>query len=289
MKRILVPTDFSPNAEFALRVAVDIALKANGIIILYHVHGPLESPFIDNAIKRKKYNINTEIILHKRLQRLKKRVLKDNNQVLISTVIGHFPLINTILGFAERNHIDLIVMGTKGASGIKRILIGSVASKITQRTDIPVLLIPERVEQRELNHIVFATDFHPSDQQALSLTLAFAEIYGSTVTVVHLITPDASEKRSREQKDDFDSYVNFMQQKFNNGDLRFKLLETAAEQEKIETLYKGMPYDLLVMVREKKSFFQKVWSGSYTQSMSYIAERPLLIMPPQISPETEIT
>lgn len=287
MKRILVPTDFSPNAEFALRVAIDIASRAKGTIILYHVYGPVESPFINDKISRKEYNIQTETIILKRLQRLRKKVLQDGNNVIISTVIGHFPLINNILGFAEQNQIDLIVMGTKGAGGIRKIIIGSVAARIAQKTDIPVLLIPNKFKSKELKQIVFASDFHPSDRHAISFTLAFSKLYHGTVKVVHLIASDASEKKSLKERADFGHFVNSMQDKFDNENLEFQLLEIAPEHNRIETLYKEIAYDILAMVRGKRTFLQKISSASHTQSMAFMTKKPLLIMPPEDSQPDE--
>ncbi|MEO9147137.1 MAG: universal stress protein [Ginsengibacter sp.] len=279
MKRILVPTDFSPNAQSALRMAVDIASRSKGTIILFHVYIPIESPFVDTKIKRNQHNTETETIIMKQLQRLKKKVLKEVSNVNISTIVGRSPLINNILGFAEHNDIDLIVMGTKGTSGIRKVLVGSVAAKIVQKADIPVLLIPEEYEQTELDLIVFASDLHLSDQQALSRTLTFSKLYNVTVTVVHLLDPDISEKKSLKEKNDFDSYAYYMQREFNRDNLKFQLLETSPGLDKIETLYKEIPYNILVMVRRKKSFFQKIFSGSLTQTTACMAKRPLLIIP----------
>lgn len=280
MKRILVPTDFSPNALSALRIAVDIALRAKGTIILYHVYIPVEGPFIDDKIKRKGYNIEKEKIILKRLQRVTKKVMKDvNSSVTISTIIGRSPLINNILGFAEHNHIDLIVMGTKGASGIKKVLVGSVAAKIVQRTDVPVLLIPDKYEQTELGNIVFASDYQPSDQQAISFTLRFGKLFNGNVTIAHLLSAEMPEKEKEKEKNDFDAYAHYMQRKFNRSNVKFQLLEVAPGNEKMETLEKEIPYNMLVMVRRKRSIFQKIFSGSFTKNMACIAKKPLLIIP----------
>ena len=280
MKRILVPTDFSPNAESALRVAVDIAMRAKGTVILYHIYIPVEGTFIDNARKREAHNILTETIILKRLQRLKKKVLKDETKVAISTVIGRSPLINNILGFAEHNSIDLIVMGTKGASGIKKVLVGSVAAKVAQKTAFPVLMIPEKFTPKELASIVFASDLHPYDEEALSFTLSFAKLYNGNIKVVHILSPGTTEKKRQKEINDFDSYVYYMQRQFNKSQLKFQLLKIPPGSEKIETLYKEIPADMLVMVRSKKKFFEKIFTESFTKTIACMAKKPLLVIPP---------
>ncbi|MEO8712442.1 MAG: universal stress protein [Parafilimonas sp.] len=279
MKRILVPTDFSPNALSALRIAADIALRNKGTIILYHVYTPAKRTVIADKIEREQYNIQAETIILKRLQRVKKTVLKDFSGITISTIIGRSPLLNNILGFAEHNYIDMIVMGTKGASGIKKVFIGSVAAKIAQSADVPVLLIPEKFRRAELDSIVFASDFHVSDENALSFSLAFSRLYNSTLTIVHVLSGDTSEKKRQKDKNDFETYAYYLQRKLNKNNLKFQLLTTAPGSDKIKTLYKEIPYNMLVMVRTRKSFFQKIFSMSFTQSMAYIANKPLLIIP----------
>ena len=276
MQRILVPTDFSPTAEKAFRFALDMATKAKGIVILYHVYTPVESPFIDTGQKSKQYNTQTETNLVKRLQRLKKKVTAHTADVPVSTIVGRSPVIDNILGFAEHNHIDLIVMGTQGASGLKKIIIGSVAARIVEKTDIPVLLVPEKFEWTEPERIVFITNYLQTDRQALSVVLALAKLYGAALTVVHLVDVFAKEEK---EKIDFDNYAHAMHRELNQFNLRFKLLKTSSVTETMENLYKEIPYDIVAMVRRKKSFLKKFFVKSFTQNMAYVTNQPLLVVP----------
>ena len=276
MQRILVPTDFSPTAEKAFRFALNIATKAKGTVILYHVYTPVESPFIDTGQKSKQYNTQTETNLVKRLQRLKKKVTAHTADVPVSTIVGRSPVIDNILGFAEHNHIDLIVMGTQGASGLKKIIIGSVAARIVEKTDIPVLLVPEKFEWTEPERIVFITNYLQTDRQALSVVLALAKLYGAALTVVHLVDVFAKEEK---EKIDFDNYAHAMHRELNQFNLRFKLLKTSSVTETMETLYKEIPYDIVAMVRRKKSFLKKFFLKSFTQNMAYVTNQPLLVVP----------
>ena len=276
MQRILVPTDFSPTAEKAFRFALNIATKAKGTVILYHVYTPVESPFIDTGQKSKQYNTQTETNLVKRLQRLKKKVTAHTADVPVSTIVGRSPVIDNILGFAEHNHIDLIVMGTQGASGLKKMIIGSVAARIVEKTDIPVLLVPEKFEWTEPERIVFITNYLQTDRQALSVVLALAKLYGAALTVVHLVDVFAKEEK---EKIDFDNYAHAMHRELNQFNLRFKLLKTSSVTETMETLYKEIPYDIVAMVRRKKSFLKKFFLKSFTQNMAYVTNQPLLVVP----------
>lgn len=277
MQRILVPTDFSPTAEKAFHFALDIATKSKGTVILYHVYTPVESAFIDSEQKRKLYNTQTETNLAKRLQRLAKKVTAHTAAVPVSTVLGRTPIIDNILGFAEHNQVTLIVMGTQGVSGLKKTIIGSVAARIAEKTDIPVLLVPEKFEWKEPEQIVFATNYQKADKQALSMILSLAKIYGAAVTIVHLYKVYAMEKEK--EQTDFDTYAYSLQREFSDVKLNFQLLESSSVTETMENLDKKIPYDMMTMVRRKKNFLEKFFIKSFTTNMAYITNRPLLIVP----------
>jgi nucleotide-binding universal stress UspA family protein len=279
MKRILVPTDFSPTAEKAFRFSLDIASRANGTVILYHICSPEESKIIDSDSKRRMYNADIEVNALKRLQRLRKKVLGDSLDVHVSTIVGRSPLIDNILGFAENNNIDLIVMGTQGASGLKKTIIGSVAARVVEKSDLPVLLIPAKYEIKELNQFVFATNYRAADKLALTLVNAMAKLFEAEVTVVHFANAYHSELDKIKVKDDFDSYAYTLQRVFNESKIKFHLLETTSVVETMETLDGNFPYDVMAMVRRNKTFLEKFFVKSFTQNMVYLTKKPLLIIP----------
>jgi nucleotide-binding universal stress UspA family protein len=277
MKRILVPTDFSATAERAFRFAADIASKTGGSITLYHVYTPEEIPFADTEEKRKEYNKQLEATQLKRLQRLKKKVMADGKEVIVTTTVGRAPIIGDVLKYTKHNQIDLIVMGTQGASGLKKIIVGSVATHIIEKSDIPVLLVPEKFEWKDPEHIVFATDYRKTDTRALSLTIAMAKIYHAAVTIVHLLNP-YSQLIDKPQPD-FNDYAYALQRTFNDYDLKFKELKTTTITDTMENLQKEIPFDMLVMVRRKKFFLEKFFTKNFTRNMACITTHPLLVVP----------
>lgn len=70
----------------------------------------------------------------------------------------------------------------------KKIIIGSVAARIIEKSDLPVLLVPEKFSWKEPQHFVFDTDYHQTDIQALTLVVALAKLHKASVTVLHLIS-----------------------------------------------------------------------------------------------------
>ena len=279
MKRILVPTDFSPTAERALRFALDFAERFSGTVILYHVHKPETNEFVGTVEGRDMYNRQTEVNLVKKMQRLKKKVTEDNNAVAVSTVLGRSPVIDNILGFAEANRIDLIIMGTQGATGIRKTIIGTVAAKIAEQADIPVMLIPGKYDWKDPKHLVFASNYSRSDRAALEILLSIAEKFKSKVTVLHLRNIYLSVAEKEKEQTNFDAYAFALQRDFNRHNLKFSLLDTDSVTETMENLHKKMPYDIIGMIRRKKGFYEKFFTGSFTKNMAYITNQPLLVIP----------
>jgi len=279
MKRILVPVDFSPTAEKAFRFAADIAAKARGTIILYHVYTPVESAFVATGQKRKQYNAQTEVNLVKRLQRLKKKVIGESAGVTVSTIVGRPPLVDNILGFAEHNHIDLVVLGTQGASGLKKTIIGSVAARIIEKSVLPVLLVPSKYEYAEPRQFVLTTNFHQADKQAIKIICDLAKHYEAAITVLYFLSLYKTESEKEKERTDFDTYAYSLQRKFSDCSMKFHLLETSSVTETLENLDKKMPYDIMIMVRRKKSFLEKLFVKSFTKKMAYLTNKPLLIVP----------
>lgn len=280
MKRILVPTDFSPTSERAFRFAVDLAVRMKGSVILHHTYFPVESSFIAAEQQREAYNQQAEEKIVKRLQRLKKKVMGDTIRIPVSTIVGRSPLISKTLRFAEENQVDLIVMGTQGATGLKKTIMGSVASKIVEKATCPVLLIPEKYEWKDPEQIVFATNLSASDKSALSQIETIAILYGAETTVIHLMNARLSSAAREKEKKDFDTHARKLQEKLrNHASTHFHILEVDSIIEAMEGLHSKFPYDMMAMVRRKKKLLEKFMLKSFTRNMAYVTRKPLLIIP----------
>ncbi|MEO9021372.1 MAG: universal stress protein [Ginsengibacter sp.] len=280
MKRILVPVDFSPTSKKAFRYAVDIASRSGGTIILYHLYKPLKKSELGDSSNAREGNMQLEKNSLKRLQRLKKKVLADSKEeVTVSTLVGRMPVLNNILGFVEHNHIDLIVMGTQGATGLKKVMIGSTTAKVMERSEVPILLVPEKFVWKKPGKILFTTIICKSDNRAFPVLLSFANLYGTQITFVNLRDPH--QLYGFKEKEEFEMYAYSVQRVFDHADIQFRQLDTFSVEKTMEDLYKEIPYDLLVMTRRKLNFPDRLFQKSFTKKMAYITTQPLLIVPEQ--------
>ncbi|MEZ4777831.1 MAG: universal stress protein [Flavobacteriaceae bacterium] len=186
MKRILLPTDFSAQAENALKVAVQMAKKNDSEIYLLHsmempLHlansnkGALPEALFFIKLAEKKFN-----------ELLKKPYLKG---IKINETIGHGEIYNDILETVKTNKIDLIVMGSHGSSGFREMFIGSNTEKVVRTSEIPVLVIKNDHKKFEVKDFVFATDFSNECKKPFEVALKFAENFGATLHLLYVNTP----------------------------------------------------------------------------------------------------
>jgi nucleotide-binding universal stress UspA family protein len=188
MKKILIPTDFSKNAEYALKVAAQIAKKNNGEIILLHM---LELPNqgSDAVVSGKSI---PEIMFFKNAAMNKLEDLMDADYlkgIPVSEIIQFELAFDGILNISKKNDVDLIVMGSHGASGFKEMFIGSNAEKVVRNSEIPVLIIKEENDNFEVNDFVFASDFSEEIKKPFEKVVAVAEKFGAKLHVVTINTP----------------------------------------------------------------------------------------------------
>lgn len=187
MKRLLVPTDFSEQAENALKVAVEIAKKRNSEIYLLHsielpVHlatggssGGLPESLFYMKLAEKRFNDFREMPF-----------LEGVN---LHEIVGRSEIFEDINKTCEKHKIDLIVMGSTGASGFKEMFVGSNTEKVVRTSNTPVLVIKNNHLDFNISDFVFATDFSEKFENAFKRAKVFAEDIGAKIHLLYVNTP----------------------------------------------------------------------------------------------------
>ncbi|GHC42310.1 universal stress protein [Ulvibacter litoralis] len=187
MKRILVPTDFSSQAENALKVAAELALKHGSEIYLLH---SLEMPL---SIGRgaDPSNLPESLFFIKLAEKNFSELLEKPylQEIDVHEAIGHDEIYNDISNTVEKNNIDLVIMGSHGASGFKEMFIGSNTEKVVRTSTIPVLVIKNAHASFEINDFVFATDFSEECRWSFNEAQKFAKNAGAKMHLLFVNTP----------------------------------------------------------------------------------------------------
>jgi nucleotide-binding universal stress UspA family protein len=190
MKKILVPTDFSDHAKYALKVAAQIAKKNNGEIFLLHM---LELPHQASDAVGSGHDL-PEIMLFKNAAINKLEDLMDDDcldGIKVSEIIQFDLAFEGIMKVSNKNDVDLIVMGSHGASGFKEMFIGSNAEKVVRNSDIPVLIIKREEDNFDVNKFVFASDFSEEIKKPFQKVVDFANSFDADLHLVMINTPSS--------------------------------------------------------------------------------------------------
>jgi len=145
-KKVLFCTDFSDNADYAFDFAYGIAKRDKGTLYILHVipynpHQAYAESFITVEDLRKIQKAVEEDITDNYKKRYEKQI---ENGILYEFVTRSGREDEEILTFANENHIDIIIMGTHGRTGIEHVFFGSVAEKVLRNSPFPVFVIPDK-------------------------------------------------------------------------------------------------------------------------------------------------
>lgn len=189
MKKILVPTDFSAHAEYALRVAAQIAKANNSEIILLHM---LELPHQgSDAMGGGSAIPEIMFFKNKAIERVETLMDADFLQgIEVSEIIQFEKAFDGILAVSKKNEIDFIVMGSHGASGFQELFIGSNTEKVVRFSEVPVLVIKNETPNFNASKFVFASDFSDEIKAPFAKLVALAKTFNSHLELVMINTPN---------------------------------------------------------------------------------------------------
>ncbi|WP_452229352.1 MULTISPECIES: universal stress protein [unclassified Lacinutrix] len=192
MKKIIVPIDFSEHSEYALETAAVLAKKYNAEIVALHM---LE---LSNAVISNAENMQQEEtvfylkLAEKRFQEfLDKAYLKD---IKVTPLVKHFKVFSEVSEVAKEQGVDLIIMGSHGASGLKEVLVGSNTEKVVRHSNIPVLVIKENPILTDFENVIFASDF---SEEAIKPYLNASRMFEALDAKMHLVYVNLPDNRFR--------------------------------------------------------------------------------------------
>ncbi len=193
IKKILVPIDLTEFSEAAISNAVSMAKLLNAEVFLIHVLAVNDYYFSIVPEMRTLLPSITEIevSVKKRMEELQANVTKQSGitpNVFVTT--GNIE--TEIIDFSKKKKIDLILMGTHGASGYKELFIGSNAQRVVSLSDIPVLTMQNGIQKPEFKNILLPIDNSLHSREKLNIVMVIANLFGA---IIHLLgLPDSDKK-----------------------------------------------------------------------------------------------
>ncbi|MFZ9847916.1 MAG: universal stress protein [Flavobacteriales bacterium] len=186
MKKLLVPTDFSTFSLNALGVAADIAKKAKAEVILLHiVDYPIAAHHLEDFLETETGKELTKKINQQFLEVLQ---LKSMQGVNISTHVHYNSMIKGIHHFADKEKVDVIVMGSHGHNKMNDYVFGSNTEKLLRLTDYPLIIVKEAVIDFSINTLVLCSDFSETSVKSFAKIKPLVEVFHPEIHLLKVIT-----------------------------------------------------------------------------------------------------
>ena len=218
MKNILVPVDFSKPSENALRVAAKLAQRNNAKIHVLHVIELAESLF-----GAEQFNVDDEqIIFFMKLAKKKFSDFLDKdflNDIETNDLVEVGSATFGIKEAVKDQDIDLIIMGSNGASGLEEVLIGSNTEKVVRHSNVPVLVVKQDIESLDFKTVLFATDFELENVEAYNKAKTFADSFGAKMKLVYVNLPGNQFYSTSEVTNHMRNFLNEVQVPLNHENI----------------------------------------------------------------------
>lgn len=191
MKKILVPCDFSEQAINAFRFALDVASEGKGEVHLVNV---VELPVMHDTVLMPVLSFEEALLKElreKAEKQFEKLIDKYAADAKVKATVEFGATAVMIEDYASEKEIDLIVMGTKGASGVREFLIGSNTEKVVRRVACPVIAIKKHVRLADVKNIVFPNTLEQEQEDLVRHVKELQNLLEATLHVVWINTPSA--------------------------------------------------------------------------------------------------
>lgn len=272
MKSILVPTDFSSNANVAIEYACELAKSLGAGITILNIHTPAPNQYDVASVLIKEELERAKSFAAQKLDEISK-IIEQNYQLTCKTEFKVGGIIDSIEDTIENGNADFVVMGTRGASGLDKILFGSNTSRVIEKVKCPVLAIPADVTFHIPKRIVYATDFNNAELNHVEKLVAIARPFNAELMMVHITTDKAALQSEEMLKRNFGKQVSQLTD-YSSITYFAKYEEDVVRA--LDSFTQQVGADWIAMLTHKRAFFEKFYNPSLTKEMAYQTKVPLL-------------
>ncbi|WP_298493492.1 universal stress protein [uncultured Algibacter sp.] len=270
MKKILVPTDFSTQAENALKVAAQLAKTYSAEIYLLHL---IEIPLHEVDAMSSHSDLPEAMffmkLAHKKFENLlNKDYLKD---VKVHETVDFNEIFKGVFHNCIKHGIDLIIMGSNGVSGLKEMLIGSNTEKIVRTSNIPVLVVKKEHETFNVKNFVFASDFKDESKTAYHRAIGFAKILDAKLHLLTVNTPNKfmTSEYAKKRMIEFANSSNFSNYTMN-------IYNDMTIEKGIMNFSESIQAELIGMSTHGRQGISHFFNGSISEDLVNHAKRPVV-------------
>lgn len=281
MKKILVPTDFSPNADRAIDYAVRIAKLNQATLYIIHACDHLYEVDMENVLSKEEYNKKQTEEAFGKLEMIRQSI-EETEQVLVGIKLYSGTVTDTIVVAAEEHNADLIILGTLGISGIRDRIFGSKTAYVISNSSIPVLAIPIEYDWSPPAKFLLAINRFNEVNEILNPVFDLAGVFKAELLIT-VFTDNENEESSEYLEDEkkINSATDKLKATYGNLVIRSEHLSGRNFEDSINDYIEENSIDLLAMTTHKRTLIGSIFNRSLTRKMSYHTKVPILAIPVQ--------
>ncbi|WP_421811572.1 universal stress protein [Flagellimonas sp.] len=275
MKNILVPTDFSENSIQALKYTELLFSTLECNFYLLYVGSLLDTKNdVESFYETDQSDDNTKERLTELVKEIREHSTEAHHFFFPLHEYGFF--IPTIKKHLEENDIDLIVMGTKGASGLKEKVVGSNAGDVITRVQCNTLVVPIQVELSKPREIAFPTDFNIF--YSLKILRPMEEMVKLGKAQFRIMNAlKEGDGLNLEQEKNKEYLLDFMDDTFP-GNYSFHTITNQKVKEAIQCFVESRDVDMMIMVAKNLNFIQQILFDSIVERISFHTKIPFYVI-----------
>lgn len=276
MKKIILPTDFSANAWNAICYTLQAFKEVRCKFYVLNTYSPALYRFdynmggpsftgIEDPIRNNSLNGVAQVIADAKEQ-------YPNNKHSYEPISAFNILTDEINELVEKEDIDLVIMGTQGATGAKEIFFGSNAVYVMRKSNCPVLAIPESYHFHGIKHILFPTDYLTFyKRKELKELVDMAKKYEAQITTLYVSQGTLSENQMKDKE--------FLNECFEQLPHDFKNVEGTSIAKAITEYIISHDFEMLAMMYRKHSFIERLLMKQNVDNLGFHIKIPFLVMP----------
>ncbi len=286
IRRILSPVDFSDYSRNACLYALDLAHKLKSDLKIFHVY---YAPIIDLVPITDAYSVQVDMDINLRemeenarkklvnfVNDIKSVAEKEGKDVKISYSLREGIIEDEVAAMAKTYKPGIIVVGTKGKGEKQTEIIGSVVSRICDKTRVPVLAIPEKSEfttDMDVRNIIYATEFDDSDFVAIRRLMNILSPFNVNICCVHI----AKEGKKTWNEPKMEALKEYFKKVKKGVKIECDLLEGSDVFEALEDYTKKYKIDLIALSNRKRGLIYRLFNPDITKQLLLRSTMPLLI------------
>ncbi len=283
MKSLLIPIEFADKMDKTVIYGANLARDLNLSLLLVHVIDvQVAGPDVPNVSTGYNYTPQVTVEVLKEREEAAREMLNKHVEMINSYVINPPPVYQEILNgtntdkIVDRSDMDDVEMILVQEEEEHAALLENTDQKVASQANCPVWIIPSETEYTPLKEIVYATDYKKEDIDTLKKLSHIAARHDSHITSVHVVDDKEFDDRLREE-----GFNETIAEKVGYNEITFATVSNGTDQDglvnQLDEFAHANKANVIVILKENRSFFEKIFSKSATKKLIKKTNLPVLV------------